>query len=362
MSTIVHLFGAMNRGGAETRMLELLSNRDSSDERHVFIALSGDGGELDADLERLGHQVVPRRLDLLFPLWFVRFLRQSAATHIHSHVHLASGYLLFLGWVARVPRRIAHVHSTADGRSSGALRRIYRRVGRSLIRVFATDVVAVSGAALRTVIGSAPWTRRRCSVLHDQVDGSRFDTRRGVDDETLRVGIVGRMDSEKNPARCLEIVDELRRRHLDDRLRVWFAGSASAGELGRLQRRADEFGLAAIVEFLGVRDDIPALLARTDLLLSTTRREGLPGAVIEAAAAGVPSVVSAIAPNDEAARFLAGVVTVPLQASNAEWCDVIEDVLDRRSGRLAAPAIRASFERSPFALASRNVQVDNLWS
>ena len=362
MRTIVHVFGTMNRGGAEMRTLELLRKRRRSDEHHLFVALSGLSGTLDEDFRTLNCEVIPRRLSPGFPLWFIRLLRQRGATHVHSHVHVASGYLLLLAWVARVPRRIAHFHSMGDGRPSRARRLIYRRIGRALVRLVATDVVAVSGAVLRVVIGSSAASSPRFSVLHDQVDGGRFTIRSADGFEPLRLGIIGRLDADKNPERCLEVVAALRRRAPGKPLTAWFAGNASASELAHLHDRVDDLGLVEIVEFLGVRDDVPALLERTHVLLSTTRREGLPGAIIEAAAAGVPAVVSAIAPNEEASRFLPGVVTVPLEATDDEWCAVIEDVLARGSDRFAGPTVRAAFDRSPFALTDDNTQVDALWS
>ena len=204
--------------------------------------------------------------------------------------------------------------------------------------------------------------QRDSTVLYDRVDGARFAVERVEGVGCLRLGVVGRLDAEKNPQRCLEIVAALRHRIFGKQLTAWFAGTGSETELAGLRHRAASLGLSQIVQFLGVHDDVPALLARTDLLLSTTRREGLPGAVIEAAAAGVPAVVSAIGPNEEAARWLPSVVPVPLDAADEVWCDVIEDVLADRTGRFSVSTIQASFDLSPFAYSDDQPELDALWS
>ena len=99
MSTVVHLFGSMDVGGAETRLLEELARRPGR-ETHVCVTLSGRPGSLAPRFAELGVEVVPRRLSPTWPAWFVGFLRERGATHVHSHVQLASGYLLTPAWLA----------------------------------------------------------------------------------------------------------------------------------------------------------------------------------------------------------------------------------------------------------------------
>ncbi len=57
---------------------------------------------------------------------------------------------------------------------------------------------------------------------------------------------------------------------------------------------AEELGMADRVEFAGARDDVPELLAASDLFVLTSRWEGLPRSIIEAMRAGLPVVASAV--------------------------------------------------------------------
>ncbi|MDQ3350333.1 MAG: glycosyltransferase family 4 protein, partial [Acidobacteriota bacterium] len=63
---------------------------------------------------------------------------------------------------------------------------------------------------------------------------------------------------------------------------------------GELEQRSAALGLGAHVEFLGHREDVPALLAAADLFVLPSRSEAFPNGAIEAMAAGLPVVACAV--------------------------------------------------------------------
>ena len=67
-----------------------------------------------------------------------------------------------------------------------------------------------------------------------------------------------------------------------------------------VRRRARDKGLEDAVDLLGIRSDIPELLREGDVFVSASKREGLPQAVLEAQAAGLPLVAADIPPHREA--------------------------------------------------------------
>lgn len=79
------------------------------------------------------------------------------------------------------------------------------------------------------------------------------------------------------------------------RLKVLFAGSGRKGKDYR--QLARDLGVEEMVEFLGYREDIPELMAISDLAVSVSRREGLPVNVMEAMAAGLPLIVTDVRGN-----------------------------------------------------------------
>jgi glycosyltransferase involved in cell wall biosynthesis len=64
-------------------------------------------------------------------------------------------------------------------------------------------------------------------------------------------------------------------------------------EKGNIQTRANELGIAKRVIFAGARDDVPEILLQaTDMFVFPSTTEGLPMAVVEAQAAGIPCLIS----------------------------------------------------------------------
>jgi glycosyltransferase involved in cell wall biosynthesis len=97
---------------------------------------------------------------------------------------------------------------------------------------------------------------------------------------------------------------------------LWLVGDGP--DRGRLERMADRLGIREKVIFHGPRfgAEKNALIARMDLFCLTSRNEGLPGVVLEAAALGVPALVSrATNMAGHIARYQAGPM-LPVDTAN----------------------------------------------
>lgn len=165
-------------------------------------------------------------------------------------------------------------------------------------RRIATGVIVNSLATERTLCRDLPWRPAgRIRVLPNGVDVERFErtrprseTRRALDlseDEPVLIA-VGELTTRKDPDALLDALSRLRTRGL----RPWLLFAGEGAERPRLQRRAEELGLADRVRWLGFRTDVPDLLAAADLLVHAARVEGFGYAVAEAMAAGLPVVAT----------------------------------------------------------------------
>ncbi len=74
--------------------------------------------------------------------------------------------------------------------------------------------------------------------------------------------------------------------------RLWIAGDAAVGEIATLQQLRSELELADSVRWLGLRRDMPAVLAAADAFVSGSAWEGMPLAVGEAMAMAKPVVAT----------------------------------------------------------------------
>ena len=116
-------------------------------------------------------------------------------------------------------------------------------------------------------------------------DAVRAELRVGDDD--LLAAFVGSLSEEKGPDLALEAVAGARKR-------VHLLVSGDGPLAGELSQRAKGRDLAGRVHLLGPRTDVSRLLAGADVVLVTSREEGRPGAVLEAALGGLPVVATAV--------------------------------------------------------------------
>jgi len=190
---------------------------------------------------------------------------------------------------AGVPRRFATEHSTYfdhTPRHWWLDRRLARRSER---------IVAISEPVARYIIArGAP--RDRVHVVANGIALERFEklpsreqARRGlgIAGNAFVLGSAARLTAEKSFERVVELLPGL----LTENPRILLLLMGDGPERPRLARRARELGVSGAIRLLGERHDVAELLPALDLFVLPSRREGLPTAVLEAMAAGVPPVV-----------------------------------------------------------------------
>ena len=110
----------------------------------------------------------------------------------------------------------------------------------------------------------------------------------GLSPDDLAIVAVGRMTAQKRPLLFLDIAARIAARVPEAKF-FWVGDGPLAADW---DARAIALGIAPRAQRLGWREDVAALLGACDLLLHTAEYEGLPLAILEAMAAGLPCAVS----------------------------------------------------------------------
>jgi glycosyltransferase involved in cell wall biosynthesis len=352
---ILHVFGQMDRGGAELRTLDVYRATHPLGWRQDFCVLSGMTGVLDASIRDLGGEVIPLRIDdFVFALKFCALLRRGKYDAVHSHVHHASGYLLALARIARVKGRIAHYRSSGEQGAKSFVRKMQDLICKFLIRKNATDILSVSASALSLAWDSEWSSDHRCKVVYNGVHQFAFErsSRFEVFDEfeiprsaTLFVH-VGRFVKPKNQHRCVAIFRELQLRNPNSYL--MFVGKGDSPDERHVRAQIEAFGLGGNTRFAGVRTDVLRILAAADLMIFPSLWEGLPGAVLEAVSVGTPVLASDIPVIGEVAGQLGGVHQFALERSDLTWSLHAEKIV-RDNTEVNRDILIDGFRKSPFA-------------
>lgn len=280
-------------GGGEKWMLH--AARAMADRGHRVCLIGQPGGEITRRAAASGLRVFPLKMGGIIVPWTLAALRAIlvrervavACVNQDREVHLTALASAGLPGFRLVPRR----GSPDPIKGKPFYRYSYAR------RV---DRLIVNCAALGDkVCARAPWfDRAKLRVVPNGIDVDTFaaTARRGrvraelgLAPDRLVVSLVGEVGWRKGQAVLLEAVARLRANGAAHDAVFLLAGEG--GGRTELEARARALGLAdGTVRFLGFRDDVPDLLADTDLLVLPSFEEGFPNALLEGMALGLPVV------------------------------------------------------------------------
>jgi glycosyltransferase involved in cell wall biosynthesis len=369
---ILHVLGAMDRGGAETWLMNVLRNIDRTRFCMDFLVHTQEPGAFDSEIRALGSAVIPC-LDPSRPWTYARRFRrilQHRAPYdvVHSHVHHYSGFVLRLAQRQGIPIRIAHSHNDTSSmdQASGIARRQYLNLSKRWIARYATHRLACSDNAGTALFGDglhsqSPWLTLRCSIdltpFQGQGDGHTMRSQLGILPETTVIGHVGRFMEQKNHGFLIDVVEELIARRPDACFLLIGDGPLRAGIEGTVRRR----NLSHAVRFLGVRSDVAQLMMNAmDVLLLPSLYEGLPVVLIEAQAAGLPCVISDVV-TPEADIVPPLMRRLSLSDPPGQWAEAIIAAHDFRFTVPRSQALVA-VRRSPYNLGQAMPDLEHLYT
>jgi len=245
----------------------------------------------------LVRKVSPVR-DMLALVWLARLIRREKYDLIHTHEAKASLLTRLAGRLAGHRRILYGLHGvTFNDPMSPRKRRVYQGIERNTARA-ADHIVSVSRDAIEEyhkagIALGIPW-----SVVYSGVDVQRFQAEaRESDAEAVRktlglpVGAtvlinIGRFSPAKAQRSAISAFAELG----DSAGEPYLVLVGEGPERDACMELARTLGVEERVVFPGFREDVPALLAASDVHVITSQREGLPRVAVEASLVGVPTV------------------------------------------------------------------------
>jgi glycosyltransferase involved in cell wall biosynthesis len=221
-----------------------------------------------------------------------RILRDERVDVLHAHMFGSNIWGTILGQLARVPTVIAHEHNWAY--DTLGLRPF---LDRELVARFSDAFVTVSEASRQLMIEHEGIDARDIVVIPNGIasrpagDRARVRAELGISEHAPVVGSVGNLRAEKAYEVLIEATVRLRR-SVGPELRVLIAGEGR--QRLALERLVDERGVAGTVTLLGMRSDIPDVLAALDVAVCCSDYEGSPLTVMEYMEAGLAVVATRV--------------------------------------------------------------------
>ncbi|MGB6687636.1 MAG: glycosyltransferase [Terracidiphilus sp.] len=293
MSHIAMLIPTIDRiGGAERQVILLAGGLRKRGWRVSLVALSGVGGDAAGELAAAGveYMSLAMRKGIADPRGWIRmnrWLHRERPEIVHAHLPHAA-------WMARWSRVAAPVRVVIDTVHTSATGTVGRRLGYRWSRRLPDCVTAVGDAVLESYIAARMVSAQHCRVIPNGVEietwkpaAETHAARRrqmNLANEFLWIA-AGRLEPVKDYPTMLRAFAQTPG---DSRLAIAGSGPLRA----ELQELAAALELQDRVRFLGFEPDIRSWMQAADGFLLSSRWEGLPMGLIEAAACGLPAVAT----------------------------------------------------------------------
>lgn len=331
---VLQFFSTLNNGGAENRMMDIYRNIDHSKVQFDFAVVNKGEHFFDHEIIEGGSAkfILPNPRKNLIKNYFsmVDFFKSHPYQAVHSHVSWYNGLVLLAAKQAGIPVRIAHARDSAQV-NRPLKTEVLCRLGQILIRVSATQKIAISTEAALNIFGQKSVRENDFLLIPNSIDQKKYKSytteekrilrsKYGISNDRLNIVNVGNLRQQKNHNFLLRIVSELKKQKSD--FSLYLIGDGKLRD--ELTKQVKKMGLENEVIFLGSRQDVPEILGLFDVMVFPSLFEGLGGVVLEAQLTGVPSIVSENIPQ-EADLGLNFVKYLHLSQPTSDWTKAIID-------------------------------------
>ncbi len=318
----------MDRGGAETLIMNIYRNIDRSRVQFDFLLSSPVRTAYEDEIESLGGKIyhIPHFLGwnrLSYDKTLRAFLI-AHPEHMILHDHLMDSAAETFRVAKKLGRvTIAHSHTVQNGHSiEEGIRFLFRR---KLYKV-ADYRLACSKDAGRWLYRN----KKDFTIVNNGIDTEKYSfseearSRKrkelGIDPETYLIGNVGRLVKDKNQERIIDIFAVFHKSCRNSKLII--AGDGPMEE--NIRDRIRHYNLEEDALLIGPRDDLGELYSALDLFLLPSLTEGLGIVLVEAQASGLECVFSSNIP--EEVDLIPGLLSrVSLEAPDEEWAGRMEE-------------------------------------
>lgn len=306
---ILNLFTIMNRGGAETMVMNYYRNIDKSKIQFDFMVHRSERGAYDDEIEAMGGKIY--RMCPIYPQNFTKYKHMLAAFFkehpeykiIHSHMSELGCFAFIQAQKNGVKVKICHAHN-APVRESMNLKEkaqlVFRNYFKKKMLPYSDYLFVCGEEAGNWLYGKE--NKDKFIMMNNAVDAQKFKYNEIVRQKTREeLGLgnsftlinVGRFNPQKNHGFILDIFKSLKSICPDAVLLLVGTGDM----LDEIKEKANRLSISDSVKFLGMRSDIDSLLQAGDVFIFPSLYEGLPVTMVEAQASGIKCFISDAIPS-----------------------------------------------------------------
>lgn len=293
-------------GGAETLRLAVLKyiDREKYDIRLCCLARKGGIGE---EIEKMGFRVdllntsdKAYNLAAVFKLY--RYLLKNRVDILQTAFFNVNLLGRIAGILAGVPRIITEEHSYYE-RYNPRFGFIFKRANKYLSR-FTYKIIACADIVAKRISEGEHIPMGKFRVIPNTVDPQKmrpskdrmvFRKELNIRDDEIVIGYIASFAPRKGHEFLVTAIEKMKEELPNIKLLL-----AGAGDLkDKIAQMAKDKGLSEHIVFLGLRKDIPDIIAQLDIYAQPSLAEAFSISITEAMSMGVPCVVTDVGGNRE---------------------------------------------------------------
>jgi glycosyltransferase involved in cell wall biosynthesis len=295
---ILFLITRSEPGGAQSHVLELLQGLEK---KYEVILATGEQGFLLDEAKALGIEsyLLPSLTRNISPANDIKAYKEIRDTLLQTKpdlVHTHSSKAGILGRLAAYKLGIkniftAHGWAFADG--TPWARKLIGIPTEYIAGKWCDRIITVSHADKRLAVKYHIANQSKICVIHNGIADIEQSLQANPVNEIPILIMVARVAPPKNFTCLLDALAQIDEKYI---LRVVGDGP----QLSHVQEYARKLGIEKNIDFMGSRDDVPVILASSDIFILASDWEGFPISIIEAMRAGLPIVASNVGGISEA--------------------------------------------------------------
>lgn len=331
---VLMVIGKMDRGGAETIVMNLYRNINRNRVQFDFAVHTYDKGDYDDEILALGGRIFyfPQYKvynEIIYRKKWNEFFKTHGSEFKFVHGHIGSCATIYLSEAKKFGiKTIAHSHSCMNG-LYGKCFKILSFPQRYIADWFlgCSDEAGIDRFGKKVVSNYKIYKTLSNGIdakayIYNPKIRNEYRKRFNVDDK-LVIGHIGRFTYAKNHKFLIDVFKEIRKMREDSVLAL-----VGRGELEtEIREYVEKAGVSDSVIFGGVRSDISDFLQMYDVFVFPSIYEGLGIALVEAQAAGLPCIISDIIPS--IACVTPNCKKLPLNDSPKAWAAEIIDMYEK---------------------------------
>lgn len=296
---IVHVISSFGPGGAEILIRDIAIRSTADAKVEIWAIGKAEDPQFETDFltellkMNVGYTIIgktPGKQRLWVIQKIFRLIRDKKPDIINTHSELATFYVAAVRLLQKF-RFVQTIHNTVIE---------YPLLQKILARNTVDRFVAISDRCRAEIKKIIRPPDDRITLIFNGISINKFRCRRFIRKEVKHILNIGRLNHQKDHITLLNaysaVIDDMRKRNK----RIPVLSIVGTGPLEEiLMKETQKLSICDYIVFMGVRKNIPELLASHDIFVLSSRWEGLSIALLEAMASGIPVVATNVGSNDE---------------------------------------------------------------